>query len=146
MTSSSCPGKRNFTARKLLVIWRNTPGQIFSEFVRLPEAGPAQLKPLPGWVPAICSVLESSLRDCTCFTNLRQPRSFIQQGVLSTCGLCESAFNSKTKSKTYTPFNPEISFLWTYSAKKKKNLPRNMHWIMFLETHFLMVIKNWPTN
>lgn len=92
--------------------------QIFSWFVGLPEAGLAQLRPLPGWVPVICLVLESPPRDCTCLTNLRQPRSFSQWGLLWTHGLGDSAFNSMTKRKMYTPFNPEIPVLRTYSAKK----------------------------
>lgn len=84
MTSSSYPWERNFTARKLLVIWTNPTGHIFSWFAGLPEAGRAQLRPLRVWVPVICSLLGSSPRDYTCLANLRQPRSFIWLGLLST--------------------------------------------------------------
>lgn len=48
-------------------------------------------------------------------------------------GLCESAFNSRTKHKIYTPFNPDIPFLGAYSAGEQnkpsvKYIHKNVPW------------------
>lgn len=66
-------------------------------------------------------------------------------------GLCESAFNSRTKHKIYTPFNPDIPFLGAHSAgeQNKTNLVWNTYIRMFLEANPLfnvIPIQKWLTN
>ena len=148
MTFSSYPGKRNFTGRKLFGnLDKCTRSEIWL-ICWTPWSWPCTAESSPSWVPVICLVLESSPGDCTHLTNVRQPKSFIQQDLLLTHGLYESAFNSRTRYKMYTLFNPEIPLLGTYSTKNKSNFTWNVHWRMLLEAYFLTVIpiKNWITN